>query len=284
MGRAGEPQTRVPPCRGGSISAGPPPADPHGPVPSPRCYQRGPRRPRAALTVFGQALDHLHGRLEPGGVHRAGLRHLPVPSRPVPDRLPPPSPPRPAAAAAQPPSPGRLQHGRRGREAPGPAPPPHRPPAAAGRGARPGPALPGPAPLRRVWPQLGPAQPGPYLPAGLRRPCYAFPSPRTAPRPPGGSLGNVVRGLPAPCPALSFLLTPGMAAGSRAASRRCPRGLRRWALAEGLLPRGLFSPLFLPQVVLFFTRFFIPSSYAFTSLLVTLYEDFKRWHAPVVQH
>lgn len=182
MGRAGEPQTRVPPCRGGSISAGPPPADPHGPVPSPRCYQRGPRRPRAALTVFGQALDHLHGRLEPGGVHRAGLRHLPVPSRPRP----------PAssfssssccccccsASLAGPPAAREKGQGGSG---PCAATPP--PPGGSGTGcpARPGPALPGPAPLPLVGSGRSSARPS-LAPTSLPASgAHVTPSPPLAP-------------------------------------------------------------------------------------------------------
>lgn len=95
---------------------------------------RPPRRPPGALTIFGQALDHLHGRLEPGGVHGAGLRHLPVPSLTASRR----SATAPGcvggSGAGQPPPPCRPQHGKGQR---GAGPPPHRPPAAAGARACP---------------------------------------------------------------------------------------------------------------------------------------------------
>lgn len=58
-----------------------------------------PRRPQAALTIFGQALDHLHGSLEPCGVHGAGLRHVPVPSPHRPSPLAQLPGPRPAGRA-----------------------------------------------------------------------------------------------------------------------------------------------------------------------------------------
>jgi len=164
---------------------------------------RPPRRPPGALTIFGQALDHLHGRLEPGGVHGAGLRHLPVPSLTASRR----SATAPGcvggSGAGQPPPPCRPQHGKGQR---GAGPPPHRPPAAAGARACPAsqrspcgavqhaqssaPARPRLAERARPpTPQYG-QQPTPtFLPslgAHVTSPTAApFPSHRTAPGPSG---------------------------------------------------------------------------------------------------
>lgn len=120
------------------------------------------RRPQAALTIFGQALDHLHGRLEPGGVHGAGLRHLRLASRPVPRRLPlchrAGLRRRSGSRSASPAVPPAAREGAKRRRA-ATAPPPHRPPAAAGARVRAAP-LPSAPPAARCNARRAAPRPG----------------------------------------------------------------------------------------------------------------------------
>lgn len=150
--------------------AAPLPRSPRGralPAPGARPAPMAPLPPDcpAALTIFGQALDHLHGRLEPGGVHRAGLGHGPGPSLP-PARLQ-----------------GRVRRGRLGSarlSAPAAA-------AAACSGAVPGAAGPYPAsaPAPAPFPASAPAPRAPLPPAGPGQPSQHLgaASPRTAAQP-----------------------------------------------------------------------------------------------------
>lgn len=229
-----------------ALRALPAPQVPAGrPCPAPMPPGFPPAAPQAALTIFGQALDHLHGRLEPGGVHGAGLRHVPGPA----PHLPPPparppgrvwrgelaSPSLVAAPAADctgeglrgaglhAATPGGSGAGCPAPAAPRPAPaqiPQSSAPSRAGHGL---PSLSGqPHPAGRARPATPPAQPPthPYLRPGLRRPCYVSHSsarPLPSPRPAAarGTPGNAVR---PPRP----LAAPRHGRGPRRCSRRPP--------------------------------------------------------------
>lgn len=213
---------------------------PPGPAPMPPGFpSAAPPPPPDALTIFGQALDHFYGRLEPGGVHGAGLRHVPVPSRSVP------SPPAAAASsgsAAGPRPAGRARlssarlglprrgacsrlHGRRAERrratgshpprrqrggVPGPcrARPPHQPSPSDRAGHNPPSTSDRPHPTGRARPATPLSQPTahPYLPPSFKRPCYvshsgALPLPALRPEAARGTPGNVVRP-PRPAPGL----------------------------------------------------------------------------------
>lgn len=116
--------------------------------------------PPAALTIFGQALDHLHGRLEPGGVQRAGLGHG-LGLSPPPARLP-----------------GRVRRGRLGSA--------QRPRRSRLHGSGAGRRRPYPAAAPAPFPASAPA-PRPPLRRGQHSPASASDRPRPAP-PPGPAL------------------------------------------------------------------------------------------------